>query len=602
MTATPTWHDDSAFRHWQVLFVAVAPVVAVVALVQSVLELLGSGGQTAVVDGLPLVTPGWHEPVMAIVWALAWAYAVSAAMIAFRSTLLGSPVTAFSALRSAVGRWRAAVGVLLVMAVAFGACFLLAGVVAGFAGPLGFVVLAAAVFIPTQLVAALPVAVLDGTGVWNSVGQALRLAEGRRWRLFWLSVGMVLATLPAAWLGAALPDVTAGPITAALGRLTVAFLAVAGIAVQGAILARWRVQLDVERPAGSAPCPDRWLAACGGLAGAVLVEVALIAANPYGVPVLASSVVPDREPFVGYALTTDGAAISAKSWECWTCDSPPEPLAWDSHRAIFDGGAATVSAEHLDDRDVRLTWCTGHTCTTQPVKLNRPGGFWEHWALRAMPDGGLLVVALVTEQGDIAGSGTVVGWICPDRTCQTSRRVVLASSVSVQNGPFSTVHSMEAFTLTAGVGANGRPAVAFSPGSGTRLTVVRCADHACSQRSEEYGILLGLGHGDGDATPVVVGLGFDPGGQVVAVLAGHPQPAPARLHVQVGRAAQPRVISVTCADDRCERHATRAWNEVDPDAWGLHAWPVTLPDGRPALIEEDSQGARLIACERNCAP
>jgi len=59
------------------------------------------------------------------------------------------------------------------------------------------------------------------------------------------------------------------------------------------------------------------------------------------------------------------------------------------------------------------------------------------------------------------------------------------------------------------------------------------------------------------------------------------------------------VISVTCGDDRCERRTTQSWNEVSPDGRELLAWPVIMPGGRLAILEEDAQGARLIACEHH---
>jgi len=140
--------------------------------------------------------------------------------------------------------------------------------------------------------------------------------------------------------------------------------------------------------------------------------------------------------------------------------------------------------------------------------------------------------------------------------------------------------------------------VAYGTAGQTSVMIVRCADRSCGQTSAEHAQVAVLAD---DAWPGLAGLGFDPDGHVIAVLAGKAPESPDGLHLQVGRPAMPRVISVTCGDDRCERRTTRAWNEVSPDGRELFAWPVIMPGGRLAILEEDAQGARLVACEHHCA-
>ncbi|MEV0270814.1 hypothetical protein AB0H43_18675 [Hamadaea sp. NPDC050747] len=575
--------DDSLLRHWRLLVAVVAPVVAVATLVQSVLEVLGAGGTTVVVDGLTLRTPGWPDVVEAMLWVVAWAWSLGAVMIAVKGTLLGAPPSAFDALRQAVRRVPALLGVMLMAAVGFGALLFLAVAVGNLFGPLALVCVGLAVFVAGPLIGALPVAALDGLGVGQSAAAGVRYAESRRGRMFFLLIGLAAAAVPAGWLSNALPDVTAGPITAALGRLAVAALTVAAIGVQGAMLARWRVDLDGERAReSSAPCPGHWLVACGGLTVVVVVAAGVVLVNPMGVPVLStSSTVKSTENLGQYAVTADGepeVGIGGSS----------RPLAWDSRRALFDGGTALVGVAYPGNGPVELTVCDGADCVPARAQLDRPGFYWELWVARPLPDGGMIVVAPVIERGMLAGTAKLVAWICPDRTCQSSRRVEVAD---VNYNP------PQDLPFAVGVGPEGAPVVAYGTTGQTSLTVVRCADRACEHTSTEHGEVAALVDGE---WPGLVGLGFDRDGRVVAVLAGRPHATPAGLHVRVGRASRPRVISVTCGDDSCERRTTRAWNEIAADGGDLRAWPVPMPDGHLAILQEDSRGARLITCEHHC--
>jgi len=390
------------------------------------------------------------------------------------------------------------------------------------------------------------------------------------------------------WLTSALPDVAAGPITAALGRLGVAGLTVAAIALQGTMLARWRVQLDVEQPRGSAPCPGHWLVAGGGLVVAVVGAAGLVIVNPHGVPVLTSAAVVDRATIgAEYAVTRAGAAVAATDWECWDCETAPPPLFWDSSRAILDDGTALVDITYAGNGPIQLTECHGHACTFREIPLDRPGFYWDHWVVRALPGGGLLVVAPVIEAGMLAGTAKLVAWICADHTCASARRVELAEV---------TYNPPENFPFAVTVGPEGTPVVAYGTAGQPIVNVIRCADRTCGRASTENSQV----DVPGENPPGLVGLGFDRDGRPVAVLAGKTPETPAGVRIQFGRTPRPRVISVTCHDDRCAARTTRAWNEISPDGGDLRAWAVAMPDGHLAILLEDARGARLITCEEHC--
>ncbi|NUR73530.1 MAG: hypothetical protein HOU81_22145 [Hamadaea sp.] len=586
MTDTPVGTaglpEDGTLQHWRLLVAVVAPVVAVATLVQSMLDVLSSGGNSAVVDGLTLRTPGWPDALAGLVWLVAWAWAVSAVMIALRGLVTGEPPSAFEALRQAARRLPTFLGVLVIGGIGATACLLLAGVVGSFAGPLVFVVVAVAVFAAASLVGTLPVAALDGLGIWASVSRGVAYAEGRRWRVFLVMLGVVVAGVPAGWLSSSLPDVTAGPITAALGRLAVAALTVGAIGVQGALLARWRLGLDGGLSRATAPCPGHWLAACGGLTAVVVVTGGLVLVNPMGVPVLSSSgPLKSTEHLGEYAVTTDGEPRLGVG-------ASKSPIAWDTKRALFDGGTSLVALAYPGNGPVEMTTCQGTLCTMGKAELERPGFFWDHWVARALPGGGLLAVAPVIELGTVEGTAKLVAWICPDRTCRSSHRIELAE-VSYE--------PPQDFPLAVAIGPEGAPMIAYAHQDGRGFEVVRCADRDCTRHTQEYGEAGTLG-GEEDLT--IVGLGFDRDGRPVAVLAGKTPPTPSGLHVRMGREPRPRVISVTCEDDSCSRRTTRAWNEISDDGGDLRAWPVSMPDGHLAILQEDVRGARLITCRHHC--
>ncbi|MEV6969511.1 hypothetical protein AB0M47_30800 [Hamadaea sp. NPDC051192] len=575
--------DDSVLRHWRLLVAVVAPVVAVATLVQSVLELLGSSGTSVVVDGLTLRTPSWLDVVEALVWLVAWAWSVSAVMIAVRGTLFGEPPSAFDALRQAGRRLPVVLGVLVVVAAGFGVLLLVAVVVASLLGPLAWACIALAVFAGGPLVGALPVAALDGLGVGESAARGVLAGEGRRRQLFLLIIGLVAAALPADWLSASLPEVTAGPVTAAVGRLAAAALAVAAIGVQGALLARWRIRLADARPQSApAPCPGHWLVACGGLTVVVVVATGIVIVNPLGVPVLSTSGTVKTSQNLGeYAVTADGEpkiGVGGSS----------RPLAWDTRRALFDGGTALVGIAYPGNGPVELTICQADDCVPTEARLDRPGFYWEHWVARSLPGGRLIVVAPVVERGTLSGTAKLVAWICPDRSCQSSRRIELAD---VDYDP------PQDFPLAVTVGPEGAPVIAYARSARQGFDLVRCADQDCTAHTPDFGSMITPG---GPEDPRIVGLGFGPDAKVIAVLAGKTPSARAGLRIRVGRAPRARVISITCDDDRCLRRTSRAWNEIADDGGDLRAWPVPMPDGHLAILQEDARGARLITCEHHC--
>ncbi|MCP2324854.1 hypothetical protein HDA40_003361 [Hamadaea flava] len=575
--------DDSVLRHWRLLVAVVAPVVAVATLVQSVLELLGSSGTSVVVDGLTLRTPGWLDVVEALVWLVAWAWSVGAVMIAVRGTLSGEPPSAFDALRQAARRLPGLLTTLLLAVTGLGACIAVGVVIGGFLGPLAWACIAVAGYFGAPIVAAAAYSVLDERPAWDSVGRAVEVGRTRRRQLFLLLMGLAAAAVPAGWLSASLPDVTAGPVTAAVGRLAVAALTVAAIGVQGALLARWRVRLnDARSQSAPAPCPGHWLVACGGLTVVVVVATGIVIVNPLGVPVLTTSGTVKTSQNLGeYAVTADGEpkiGVGGSS----------RPLAWDTRRALFDGGTAMVGIAYPGNGPVELTICQADDCVPAEARLDRPGFYWEHWVARSLPGGGLIVVAPVVERGTLSGTAKLVAWICPDRSCQSSRRIELAD---VNYDP------PQDFPLAVTVGPEGAPVIAYGSVGSATVFLVRCADQACgSTTMDPSDVAVDV---DG-AWPGLVGLGFDGDAHVVAVLAGKTPPPPAGLRIRVGRTPRARVISITCGDERCLRRTTRAWNEIADDGGDLRAWPVSMPDGHLAILQEDARGARLITCEHHC--
>lgn len=565
---TRDWHDDSsAATHWRALFVAVTPPVVLASLAEGLLVLVGGGTGTAIVDGELLRTGGTPDLVVTLIWAVAWAYGVTAAMLVFRGALVGEPIGGVTALKAALRRGHIVFGVLVVAFVAVVVAVFLAGLTAGFLGPLAFGVLAVALFFPTRIIAAFPVAALDGQGVWGSVGRSQELADGRRWQLFWLCAGIVLLPVPVSWLRDWAASLHLGLWKVALASLVVSLLLAAVVALQGAILARWRFRLDGRVPPGSPARADRWRAAFAVHAVGGLCVIGLAAVNPFGVPELTGASAQSRQP----------------------------------HHAVLDGGATTIAVNHRDDAKPQLVTCRTNRCDTTVASLDRPGFTWDGpmFVVREMPSGGLAVVAAVVQQGDEVGTADVVAWLCPDRTCSTSRRVVLADGIRTERDDFagmfpvsmgSDLMSPIKFRLETTV-VDGRLAVAYNDGRGRAVTVARCADTACSRHEDEHAIL--------DSAGRLAGFGFDARGRLVLVGAEQPvAPAPG-LRLRIGRDIQPTFFTIVCRPEGpCDGRTT--WGIVT-DA-GMEAWPVTLPGGRPALIVEERGGARLVICERNCSP
>lgn len=557
------------------------------------------GGGAAIVNGDVLRTSGTPDLAITLAWAVAWAYAVTAAMIVFRGVLVGEPIDGVTALRRAMRRGHVVLGVLVVAFVSVVAAVLLAGLAAGFLGPLAFVVLALALFFPTRIVAAFPLAALDGQGVWAGVGRTRELADGRRWQLFWLCVGIVVLPVPVYWVRDALESQHLGLWKVFLADLAVSVLIAAVIALQASVLARWRFRLDGRLPPETSPSqPDRWREALAIHAAVALVAVAAVLANPFGMPILAASGFGGgHSNGVGYALTADGRLIDLE--DCTGCATPPPQYVWHPNRAFLEGGRTSIQVAHTGPGKPLLTTCISELCDTAVAELDKPGSpRYAGWIVRTLPAGGLAVVTPVMQQDDKGSRTDVVAWFCPDRGCSTSRRVVLADGVNMERDHFTSVFPVSGPSVAsvldfqlAAIVVDGRLSVAYNEGRGRAVTVARCADPTCSSHEDQHAFLEDPG--------LLAGFGFDADGRLVVVGAEQPAPPQSGLRLHVGREVPPTYYRAVCRPEGpCEGRTT--WGIVT-DA-SMRAWPVTMPDGRPALIVREDGSARLVICERNCAP
>jgi hypothetical protein len=579
----PASHTDSLAAHWRSLVAAVAPVVAVALAVQGVLTAFTG---VVVVDGVVLPRPGWQQWMIGVVWGIAWALSVGAAMFVVRGALIGAPVQAAYALKAAYLRWGSALAVLAVVAIAAIVLLFLGSLISPALGPFGIILIGLAVFVPSPLIGALPIAMLDGVLVHQALARAWELSVGRRWRMFWLCVGVAAPAAALGWASELAMGWAAGPVTAVFLELAVALAAVVVIAVQAGVLVRWRLRLDGARRLGTQPRPDTWRFGAALVLAAVLGSAALTAVNPAGMPVLSTSTVSIVDPASGVGLTADGRGFPGESGH--------PPLVWAEKRAAFPDGRTVLLTHNGTDQPVLLDECPPEGACHKSIRarMDRPGGLWEAWSTVAIGQG-VITVAAVQETGTPADQADIVMWLCPTATCQASRRAVLYPGFGLATQP-----PYGPLQLALHLDKQGRPMVALLAGGGQSVTIVRCEDTACLKHSWDT-TPLAAPMADAGGERAVVGLGFDRDDHLVAVLGvAEPQEG---THTVVPTGWRPQVATVTCLEPTCQDRQIRRWHETGPSNWPPEIAPVTLPDGSLVLVEHGSSGYRTIRCESHCS-
>ncbi|MBB4933174.1 hypothetical protein F4561_003994 [Lipingzhangella halophila] len=616
------------WRNARALLAATAVPSALVAVLTSVsLVLLTVDG--AIVNGMPVpwgVPPVWVLVVGAAAVGVGVALsgiALGAGVLVGGAALLGRRVAVADAWRAALRRLPASLIWTVLMTAVLLALTMGAATAYGSGIPLWVVIPAALVLAApaVPVFVALPVAHLEGIGIFRAVAVAWRMARGR-WLGHYLFVlgAMALSftlTTGVSWAVGHLPGYLGPgvPLGAALSglALVVAWPWMLLLLAAPVAYSDYRPELvpslirdcDAERVDQTLPPEPAEGRSLAPLLGKALVPVVLVAAllvpgllvlNPLGAP--AGS---DRETGIWSASSTlavvpdDTGAVTLAGWksgsitavECAPVCSASDldqsaPHSGASQAVVGDEIAFAYWRNHFED-DVHdgivLGTCDKSDCTdVEPLSLLRPPGddypLDARVALAPLGDG--LVVVLTATGGSESETATVQkvhGYYCADTDCGDPQAIELPAVPTGENlGDAATT-----LGVATGDDSDGFAVSAYDAATGA-VHVISCPDTECAEPAVHQVVEPEVAR-----PPVVVG----------DRLGARVQLRPDGTPVVVYRAALDGAVHVVdCQDAACAEFTDRA---VTAPGWARPVPGLDLDsEGRPQIATFDLSEGRLV--------
>lgn len=635
-----------AARHLLRLLVPAAVVLAPVNIVLGGLLIGAIGRGGLIVDGE--LTPLSASPGIAVaagvallVWYAAYVVALAATVVISAGDLLGRPVRPGAAFRAAAGK-AGALAVMGVLAVLLGVLSFGAGVaVASKTGTLWIsiatwvVVLAAGVWI----LHALPVALLDGRGVWRSLGRAWSLTRHRRPRdvialMLGLLGGPVLVAYAVRWAlspfggtHTLLGTVIAGAASLLLVpfqamTLTAATLneeypdAVLGLPVKTRPLDLDSIAARLSDLGTGARLRTRWvvpLAAALVLPG--LLYGGYVRLNPLDLPV--DHVVASKFGGQSVALDLPGGRpmpIDDTYLTVRACADPgcsadrmydysedagnpgPVPDGEETGTATLPDGATAVAAwVAVPSRNpavethwaLRLLRCGTGGCGSPsalqhaPILTRTVGDRPEAATAMTVTRGGILIAVYHPNPID----NDVLPWArlirCADARCATPRTIRLPR-------PPDTVIGNDSHPLAVAADRDGRPVIAYEDGLYGGVAVVSCDDLDCRHSRTTWPDPRSR-----RSAPDDLSLRYLDGVHVEVPPDGRPVVAFEDVRTGAARLLHCRTRVCAKADDTAL---------TGPDSWRSRPALALDRDGRPLVATYDHGGVELIACrDAGCA-